>query len=53
MKPISYKQKMGDTKRFCTREGPTGSCLVSILLVCGPHFEEQGPKIFNFTSHYR
>ena len=27
MKPISYKQEMGDIERICTREGTTGSCL--------------------------
>ena len=29
MKPISYKQEMGDMERICTREGSTGSCSVS------------------------
>ena len=29
LKPISYKQEMGDTERLCTRS-PTGSCSVSL-----------------------
>ena len=30
MKPISYKEEMGDTERMCIWEGPTGSSSVSL-----------------------
>ena len=31
MKPNSHKQETGDIERICTSEGPTGSCLHSVL----------------------
>ena len=30
MKPISYKQEMGDMERICTWEAPTGSFSISL-----------------------
>ena len=30
MKPISYKKEREDMESICTREGPTGSCSVSL-----------------------
>ena len=31
MKPLSYKQEMGDPEKTCIREGPIGSCSIYYL----------------------